>query len=290
MRKPITVRNEVPSPSHRGLIAVAVVTIFLLAAGIGSSTAKADDENPMVDKWEFDLGSFFLGSNTDITLYSNVLEEGTKFSLEDDLGFDNSGTSFHLNAAYRIGRRHQISAGYFNLNRDTTQQLSFDLEWGDETFPIDATVTGYFDMTFLEFGYDYWMLTKERTALSIGLSLSWVSMEAGLGLEGEEGSIGTDLSSNVPVPTIAMELRQLLVHRLRLTAGLGYMTLSPIPDYKGNVWRSHIGLEHHTFEHVGFGLKYSYDSYDITKETGSLLDWDVAFDLSGFEAYLHFMF
>lgn len=290
MRNPITATTGVRALRHSGAASVAVLTMFLLLAGIGNPMAKADDDNPLVDKWEFDLGGFFLESKTDITLYSNVLEQGTKISLEDDLGFDNSGTSVHLNAAYRLGRRHQFSAGYFNLNRNTTQQLGFELEWGDETFPIDTTVTGYFDMTFLGFGYDYWMLTRERTALSIGISLSWIQMEAGLGIEGVQGSIGTDLKSDVPVPTIAMELRQLLVHRLRLTAGLGYMTLSPIPDHKGNVWRSHIGLEHHTWEHVGFGLKYSYDTYDITKEDGTLLDWDVAFDLSGFEAYLHFDF
>ena len=269
--------------------AVALLAI-LLAAGIGSPSAKADDLNPLVDKWEFNLGGFFLASNTDITLYSNLLEEGTQINFEDDLGFDDSGTSFHLDAAYRIGRRHQISAGYYQLQRDTTYQINFEFDWGDETFPVDATVTGYFDMTFLEFGYDYWMLTKERTALSIGLSLSWIKVESGLGVGDVEGSIGTDLSSDVPVPTIALELRQILVQRLRLNAGLGYMTLSPIPDYKGNVWRSHIGLEHHTWKHVGFGLKYTYDAYDITKEDGSVLDWDIAFDLSGFEAYLHFMF
>jgi hypothetical protein len=276
--------------NHRWKKTLGVVVLALLVAGIGSPAAKAVEDNELVDRWEINLGGIFLGSSTDITLYSNVLGQGTTISLEDDLGFESSPTSIHINAAYLIGRRHQVSVGYFQLPRDTTHQISFDLEWGDETFPVDATVTGYFDTTFLEFGYDFWLVTKERTALSIGLSLTWASLEAGLGVEGVDGSVGADLNSSVPVPTLAVKLRQHLVHRLNLNVGLGYMTLSPLPDYSGNVWRSYIGLEHRTWDHVGFGLKYGYDGYDITKEDGSILDWDLALDVSAFEAYLHFMF
>jgi hypothetical protein len=276
--------------NHRWLITAAVLTMFMMVAGIGSPTAKATEENPLVDRWEFDLGGFFLGSNTDVTLYSKLLETGTKISLEDDLGFDSSGTSFHINAAYLIGKRHQLSLGYFKLDRDTRQELSFELEWGDETFPVDAIVTGYFDTSFLELGYEYWMVAGERTALSIGLSLAWTRFETGLGLEGVEGSIGSDLKTDVPVPTLGLQLRQQLVHRLILNAGLGYMTLNPLPDYKGNVWRTYLGLEHRTWDHVGFGLKYSFDRHDITKEEGTALDWDIVSDISGFDVYLHFMF
>lgn len=269
---------------------LGIVALVLLIAGIGGPAARADDDNPMVDKWEFDVGGFFLGSTTDITLYSNLLGQGTEINLEDDLGFDSSDTSIHLNAAYRLGKRHQLSIGYFDMPRDSTEQISFELEWGDEVFPIDATITGYYDMRFIEFGYDYWMVAKERTALSIGLSVSWIRLQAGLGLEGAEDALNADLKTDVPVPTLALQLRQMLFHRLRLDAGLGYMTLSPLPDYKGNVWKSYIGLEHHTWEHVGFGLKYGYDAYDITREEDTILDWDVGFDLQGFEVYLHFMF
>ncbi len=277
--------------NRRWLITIAALAIGPLAAGTDSQATMADGENPLVERWEFDLGGFFLGANTDVTLYSNVLDQGTQVNLEDDLGFDSSGTSFHINAAVRLGRRHQFSLGYFQMPRDTLEQISFDLEWGDETFPVNATVTGFFDLTFLEFGYDYWIVTKDRTALSIGLSLSWVTLKTGLGVEGVEiGGVGADISTDVPVPTLALELRQHLVQRLILDAGLGYMTLSPIPDYKGNVWRSFIALEHHTWDHIGFGLKYNYETYDITKDEGTRLDWDLGFDLSGFEAYLHFMF
>ena len=276
--------------NRRWLITIAALAIVLLAAGTDSLATMADGDNPLVERWEFDLGGFFLGSSTDVTLYSELLEDGTSISLEDDLGFDSSGTTFHINGAVRLGRRHQFSVGYFDMPRNTTEQISFDLEWGDETFPIDSTVTGYFDLKFVEFGYDYWVVTKDRTALSLGLSLSWITLKAGLGVEGVEDSIGTDLSSDVPVPTLGVGLRQHLFHRLILNAGLGYMTLSPLQDIKGDVWRSQIGLEHHTWEHVGFGLKYRYDVYDITKEEGPLLDWDLGFDLSGFDVYLHFMF
>ena len=276
--------------NRRCMITAAILTMFMLASGIAGPTAKAVEDNELVDRWEINLGGIFLGSTTDITLYSNVLGEGTTISLEDDLGFESSPTSIHINAAYLIGRRHQVSVGYFKLDRDTRQELSFELEWGDEIFPVDTVVTGYFDTTFLEFGYDYWLVTKERTALSIGLSLAWTTLEAGLGVEGVEESLGADLSSDVPVPTLGLKLRQHLVHRLILNAGLGYMTLSPLPDYKGDVWRTYLGLEHRTWDHVGFGLKYSYDRYDISKEEGTALDWDLGFDISGFEVYLHFMF
>jgi hypothetical protein len=277
--------------NRRGLVAVAVLTMFLLASGVGSPAAMAVEDNELVDRWEFDLGGFFLGSSTDVTLYSTLLGQGTEVSLEDDLGFDSSDFSFHAKAAYLIGRRHQVSLGYYKLNRDSSQQIDFELDWGDETFPLSATVIGYFDTTFLEFGYDFWLVTRERTALSLGLSLTYLSVEAGLGIDGVDvGDVSGDLKTDVPVPAVFVSLRQHLVQRLILRAKLGYMTLNPIPDYKGDLWNGYIALEHRTWKNVGFGLKYSRDSYNIQKEDGAILDWDIGFDLSGFEFYLHFMF
>lgn len=290
MHLPFAEKSGSLPDSRRWLKMSAVAVSILLAFGLFGPTAGAVEDNPMVDRWEFDIGSLFMGTDTKVRLDSTVLGVGTEIDLEDDLGFDDSGSELRLEGAYLIGHRHQLRLGYFRMPRDAATTIRFDINWGDETYPVNADVAGHFDVTFWEFGYEFWMLTRERTALGLGLSLSWAQVEAGIGLEGSEISAEDDWSTDVPVPTIFLELRQNLVHRLDLEGELGYMSLAPLSGYDGDVWKAALALEHQTWEHVGFGLRYSIDAYSVEKEEEDLLGWKLDLDIQGFQVYLHLVF
>ena len=55
-----------------------------------------------------------------------------------------------------------------------------EIEWGDETIPIDASVTLAFDITQAFIDYTYYPWVKDRWAFGFGLGLRWMDIQATL--------------------------------------------------------------------------------------------------------------
>ena len=259
---------------------IAFSTVAAHAGGVSVSQSK------VLDRWTLDLGGFLTGLSTDIRL-DNPLDEsqGTEISLEDDLGFSSSETVPRFRLSFILGKRHQISAGWYKTDRDSRTTITEEIEWGDETFPVDVDLGAFLNTEFIDVAYTFWFYSSETTALGVTGGLVLATIESGIeiGLVGQEIEIGTDISTDVPVPQLGFSINHYLGARFVLAGDLGYIAFN-LDDWEGSVATANVGVEHRTWKNFGFGLGYGYSDYDIDAKSQDFLG-KFNFNVSGFQIF-----
>lgn len=281
-------------PEYGIVSIIQVAALFVLLMGVTTiSSAQSDEsENPLIDRFEFKLGGYFTSLDTTLRLDVDHEDFGTIIGFEDDLDFDKNQTLFRISGAMLLGSRHQLRLGYYSLDRSSSARIEEEFEWGDETFPFDADVDAFFNLDFIEFSYTYWAITKEKTALGVALGLVSVGLESGIGLQGDRDngiSRETDLKTDVPVPLLGVQVRHAIIPKLILLGGVDYIYISSLGDYSGSVLFLNGGLEYRAFEHLGFGLGYSYGNLSV-ESTRRLFTGEIDYTMQGLQGYLRFNF
>ena len=265
---------------------IALILALLIAGFATQSQAGVSvDQSKVLDRWTLRIGGYLTGLDTKIRLDSPTGGEGTTVSLEDDLGFDSSQSVPRFSLGVILGQRHQITGGYYKTDRDSTTTLQRDIEWGDETFPINIDIGAFYNTEFVNLAYTYWFYSSESTSLGITGGLVYASLGAGAGIAavGQGISVEEDISTDVPVPQLGFSVNQYLGKRFVFTGTLGYINFN-LDDFDGSVATALVGVEHRTWNYFGFGLGYSYTDYDIdTLSTDFLGQWQ--YTVSGFEIY-----
>ena len=266
---------------------IALILVLLIAVFATNSQAGVSvDQSKVLDRWTFRIGGFLTGLDTKIRLDSPTGGEGTTVSLEDDLGFSSSESVPRFELGLILGRRHEISGGYYKTDRSSTTTLQRDIEWGDETFPINIEVGAFYDTEFVNLAYTYWFYSSEDTALGITGGLVYASLGTGVGVSASGPGIETseDVSTDIPVPQLGFSVNQYLGRRFVFNGALGYIAFN-LDDWEGSVSSARVGVEHRTWKNFGFGLGYGYTGYDIdTLASDFLGKWE--YTVSGFEIYL----
>lgn len=264
---------------------VALPLLIVLAATPALAGVSVS-ESKVLDRWTLRLGGYLTGLSTEIRLDTDIGDLGTTINLEDDLGFSSSESVPRVSLSLILGKRHDFTLGFFETDRDSSTTITKEIEWGDETFPINATVTGFYTTTFIDAAYTYWFYSSENTALGITGGLVFAEFRVGLGLAGLGTGIeiSDDINTDIPVPQLGFRARTHLGKRFVLTGGLGYIAII-IEDYDGSVATAAVAIEHRTWKNFGFGVGYAYSAYDIDSEADDFLG-SANYTISGFEIYL----
>jgi len=265
------------------ILALVILMTFSALAAHAGGVSVADSK--VLDRWTFRIGGFLTGLSTEIRLDSPINGEGTTVSLEDDLGFSSSETVPRLNLSFIIGKRHKITAGWFETDRDSTTTITEEIEWGDETFPINADIRAFYTTEFIDLAYTFYFYSSERTSLGITGGLVFANLSAGLGLDlaGIGGQVEEDLSTDVPVPQLGFSVNTYLGKKFVFTTILGYIAFS-LDDWEGDVGTAIFSVEHRTWKNFGFGLSYSYANYNVDANAADFLG-NFEYNISGFEIY-----
>jgi hypothetical protein len=246
-------------------VAIAAVTILTVAT---PAEAQRDFE-PLFDKFNLKLEGSWVGLTTEIRLDSELLGEGTTLNFEDDLDLGTSKTIPTLAFEWQIARKHKLGVRWQDITRDSTAQALTEIQWGDETIPINADISLGFDITQSFIDYAYYPWVKDRWAAGFGLGLRWMDLQATLSYRGEtdedevEGS--SDVKGSAPLPYLYFEYRRLFSERWRFIAGLGWLSIS-IDDISGGQWIGKVGIEYLTGKRWAFGAAINVATIDV--------DWD----------------
>jgi len=267
---------------------LAVVLTLVVAFSAASAYAGVSvDQSLVLDRWTFRVGGFLTGLSTDLRLDNPITgEEGTSISLEDDLGFSSSEGVPRLNLGFILGKRHQISVGWFKTERDSTTTLTQEIEWGDETFPINVDIGAFYNTEFLNFAYTYYFYTSETTSLGITGGLVLANLGSGIGIQVAGPGIERtdDISTEIPVPQLGFTVNTYLGKKFVFSGKLGYIAFN-LDDWEGSVATAIAGVEHRTWKNFGFGVGYSYSDYDIDTLAADFLG-KFQYTIGGFEIYL----
>ena len=241
----------------------AVFIAFLLAA---AAPAEAQREfEPLFDKFNFKVAGSWVGLNTEIRLDSDLTEgNGTTLNFEDDLALGSNQTIPTLAFEWQIARKHKLGVRWQDISRDSNAQALTEIEWGDETIPIDANITLGFDITQAFIDYAYYPWVKELWAAGFGLGLRWMDVQATLAYRGENEDIegSTDVKGSAPLPYLYFEYRRLLSDKWRFITGLGWLYIK-IEDLEGGQWIGRASIEYLAGKRWSFGAAFNLSNIDI---------------------------
>ena len=284
-------------PSSR--FCIVFLACFVAATAVTVPAEAQRDYEPLFDKFNFKLAGSWVGMTTEIRLDSEVLGIGTTLTFEDDLDLDSSKTIPTLAFEWQISRRHRLGVRWQDITRDSTSQALTEIQWGDETIPIDAQISLGFDVTQTFIDWTYYPWVKERWAAGFGLGLRVMDLSATLAWNLEDGDNQgegtTDVKATGPLPYLNFEYRRLFSDHWRFTAGLGWLYVS-IEDISGGQWIGRAGIEYLLGRHWGFGgainlafINVDWDGIE-TDEHGNLLSAAIKYDINDFSVFVRFRF
>jgi hypothetical protein len=260
-------KEDLMSKTHQWPVQIAVViTIGVLSAAVPAEAQRSYE--PLFDKFSFKGELSWVGMSTEIGLYHEELDVGGVLNFEDDLSLGNRQTIPSLDFEWQIGKRHRLAGRWQDLSRNSNAQALTEIEWGDETIPIDADITLSFDLTQFFIDYTYYPWVKEKWAAGFGLGLRWMDITAVLSwrLESgivEEGSQNLDVAA--PVPYIYFEYRRLLTDNWRMILGLGWLEIT-IGDISGGQYIGRAGFEYLLGTRWSVGGAVNIANVDVSAE------------------------
>jgi len=240
--------------------AVLVGAAVLWIAGAG--WAQADEGNPLDSTLVVDLGGFFLSTDINVRLDGESTNQvGDEIDYDDTFGVGDF-ERFRLDAMWRIKGKHSVRGTYFNNNRSATRELSRDINFGDETYPVGATVLASSKLEVLQVSYDYVFKRRENYELAAGIGVHMLDMSLGLDatITAAGGSAQRELSERAataaPLPTLGFRGVWRLPHDFYATALVQYFYID-FDDYVGSLSDLKATIVWQATERVGVGLGYN---------------------------------
>jgi len=280
--------GSVQALRHRLLCPVLV----LLA--VACSTAHAD-EAQFKDRFVFDVGTYFMGSETTIRADAlNGIDLGSRFRAEDVFGLKDE-TVFRLEGAWRFKPRHGVRFMYFDSSRTHTAALDRDIEFGDETFPIGVSATLDFDFTVAELAYRYSLVQRDGFELDASAGIHNIdfgmSVSARLSSPAGGGQYDADesASTNAPLPVVGLGLNWQLARNLYLLAHGQYFQVKA-DGLDGRLTDLQAGLLWQFSKRVGVGASYNRFMLDVSAGDDDSFRGELNWTYSGPQLFLRGVF
>ncbi len=245
---------------------VLVGTVVLATLGCGSAWSAGKDllKNPLYVA----LGTFIVDTDTTVSLDGEA-GQGSRVDLEKTFG-DDSATRIRLDAYWRFAERHKIRAMVFNARADRTRILDEEINWGDEVFPVSASVTLERDFDIYELAYEYAFLHRENWELTGSAGLHWTSLKIALAADLTTPGGGTRAASdsgNLDLPLPVLGLRGLWNPGgdFWIDASAQVFSLS-FDEYDGRLTDYRLAALWQPLQWLGIGLGYNLFKVDLDVE------------------------
>jgi len=245
------------------LYVLGLIFVGLMLTVAAPAEAQRSFE-PLFDKFNFKAELSWVGMSTSIGLYEDDLDLGGVLNFEDDLNLGDRKTTPSLDFEWQIAKRHRLAGRWQGLNRGSNAQALTDIEWGDQTIPINADITLTFDLTQFFIDYTYYPWVKERWALGFGIGLRWMDIATSLAWDlqngGEVGQQNADVTA--PLPYLYVEYRRLLTDHWRMILGAGILDLT-IGDISGSQYIARAGFEYLIGKRWSVGGAFNLADVDV---------------------------
>jgi hypothetical protein len=251
---------------------------------LGKAPAFAFDSepgNPILDRFNIDVGTFFYGTGTTISLNGTLGTVGTPIDVEHALGFRNANR-FRLDAYWRITKHQRLRLMYFDANRHTGGTLDRTFTYGDDTFPVAATVSSQNNVRLTALSYEYDFIVRDN--FSLGATLGIHNFNYSLSISATTTTPTAPYmpvahyqkaSADGPLPLIGMSAIWRLTPTFYFTALAQGLKVTVNP-YSGALQNYGVTATWQPFKNFGVGGGYDYflltASADAHRFNGSL-DW-----------------
>ncbi len=244
--------------------------LLVLLTFCASASLAAD---PGSERGGISLGAFLTDRDTNGRLDSDTLGLGTVIDAEDDLGLDSSDTVLRLDAYYRFNPRHRIDFSVFDLSRDATATIDESIQFGDEIFDINSTISSEYDLAVYKAAYTYSFFVRDHGYLGVTAGLYVLATDISL-TESNTGQFEAD-DLTAPLPVIGLRGKYQLTPRLVLRSSAELFAIE-FDNVDGSLSDFYIGLDYHFHDNFAVGLGYNNVSLDVDadgSEFKGALDW-----------------
>jgi hypothetical protein len=227
--------------------------VLAFAALAWSANAQEVPRHPALsDRTYFGAGVFFPKTSTQAQLQNNLSGVGATVDFEQSLDMERSKTVPSFFGRWRIAERWRIDAEYFALNRSSERVLDRGINWGDQTFPVNAQVAAKFNFSDLRVSAGYAFFRTADKELGAGLGLHIASYDVSL-TSNATGTDGEDVLA--PLPVLSLYAQVALTERWALGSRLDRFSLS-YGRYDGSLTSLALDLVYQPLRHFGFGAGY----------------------------------
>jgi len=244
-------------PRHRAVFKCTRALAKILPLLGLASAALPLSANPLDDKFSLDVGTFLVTTNTKVRVDGSSGMLGTSFNVEDTLGLT-SQYSFRVDGYWRFAKRHKVRAEYFSTNRSSTKTLDRDINFGDETYPVNSQLTGWLDEKIYGLAYEYAFAKGEHYEVCGVLGLGDLSFD--LKVAGYANNLMVQKeasgSANAPVPAIGFDWTWQMAGSHFLEVGGQYFQYS-ISGYNGNIQNYTVHYIFQPWKNVGLGFGWN---------------------------------
>src|SRR5688572_8525332 len=123
------------------------------------ATPLQAEETLALDRFSVSIGEY----QTNLTAEASVKRAGAEARTRE-YGASTGPALAFFELGYRPFERHSFRAAWFDHDRSTTRTLSDDVEFGDASYPVGATLVGNLAVKVLEVDYTYWAWLSRRNA------------------------------------------------------------------------------------------------------------------------------
>ncbi len=261
-------------------------SVLLLLVGASFMPAYAASDPWGDSPFTLQLGAFRADADTTVRLDSITFGRGTTLNLESDLGVNDSKTLPEFSFLWRINPRHGIEGSYVTLDRSGARTLAGQIQFGDVTFPVNATVNSSFDSDVFRVAYRYSPINNKGNELGLLFGLHYTTFDTTL--SSSLGSLSESASLDFPLPTIGARGGVRLSDNWRLT-GFGQLLKLKVGDYDGSLVNLGAGIEWMFLRQAYAGLGYSYYRYKLISEKDDARG-EFTYRFNGPALYLGFAF
>ena len=238
--------------------AVGICGVLVAGAAAGEETSWK--VHPYFeDKWNFQLGAYYPKVKTTGSLDSSIGSRGTDINFEGDLALDDRKVLGSLFGSVRLGEKWRIEFEYFGLNRDGTRTINKTINWGDNTYPIGATVSTSFDSDVYRLSAGYSFIKDDKKEFGVALGLFTTYFEASL----SSATVGARKADTLaPLPTIGAYGAYAFSPRWLAYGRADYFSLN-YDQYDGSLINVQAAAEYRFTHTYGVGLGYRWVRYDL---------------------------
>lgn len=247
------------------------------ASVLYASSALADPPNLLARGVTLGLGTYVVNTDTKVRVDGETVGEvvpGTEVDWEQTFG-GGDVNRFRGDGQWRFAERHKLRLMAFDWSRDSTRQIDEEIVWDGETFEVDATISGEREFSVYEAAYEYAFLRRERYEVAATIGIHWTSFEVSLAEVGGGGSVGSEASTDAPLPVLGLRGTWNLGRSFWLDTTAQYFALS-IDEFDGSLLNIRAALLWQPRTWFGLGLGYDYFGVDVEIDSDSFTgkaDW-----------------
>lgn len=259
-------------PSTR-ILRPAIAAVSLLAC---LATTRADDAAAVpveeADTVSLKLGMFMVTDiNTKLSLRTDSGGGGTLIDFGDTLGGETSADIFRFDVNWTIKGPHHLLGSWYDINLDGHRVIDRQINWGDQTYPVNATVDSSFDTSIYKISYGYTFRRGQMHEYSALVGLHVMRLGTRLSLAGSSSSASTEgFDVTAPLPAFGLAWTAHWTDRIQTQAIIQYFGISLDDKIEGHFMDFLVSAEYRLSKHFSLGAGFNRFDLDVDATRGPL--------------------